>query len=880
MLKFKNYINEEAPGKMLITEASFRAADLKKVCKAYAALFSKGLGGTLRYWCTETFERDGEAGQGCRMANANGHMLRFNFSDQIKGFANNNAIVLSSVDYWKPGNADLECPDVTCKFLKEVNVVQIWKKLSSVLFNGKFGKYTAADLGAPMNEDIETVGSVKARKDFLASKGLPAWRGMSPDNFRNTVTQNGLESEWNTYIATVTPGRSESNSTEARMQRAEALLDKTPYADPNVIFDDIVTLTKHMTKSKMKLLSIFGMGGLGKCVDVDTLVATPNGPVRAGDIKTGDSVFTADGKPANVVEVYPQDNLSECYRITLSDGRSVVADEGQLFNVKMNSLKSDSNAGKFENKPLSEIVSAFNEQKNQLIAKGEWNKPNAKKTHIFFNVPDTVQYAHKDVAIDPYFLGLLLGDGGITEGVTFSNADEGTIEWVKKHLGERYAGYVLKHRGGVDYSIVRENYNAEGKTIDENRNAVKSDLAALGLMGAKSADKFIPDIYKFNDVETRMELVRGLMDADGYIGKSGNTSLCSASERLASDFTEIVRSLGGTAKISVKSINYKGAIKHYFNVDFVLPFKMGSVVKNNALKVERYSNRLSKREFFKKLTVADIEPVGLRETVCFRIDDPDHLFLTADYMIVHNTYEVRQTLKTVLGPEPSKKWVYIPAGKFSTRKFFEEVFNARDKIICFDEADNIITNDEIVTMLKPALDTTGDNQMTYNTGTKPMSDMSKDEVEDYSDLCDGYIHNEGLQFMFGRKFGKSENVAGTNNFDEDEDATGVWAPSRFFFTGKMIFISNLSKDKIDSALLTRGPKIDVNLSLQGKLVRIETVLKKQGRPQEEIDELMSKLKKRSDPEHVSLRTVMSYLDFVADDDIPAQDAMRIAANYG
>lgn len=505
MSKFKTFLNQHG---RLLTEASFKLADLKKVCKNYASLFSKGLGGTLRFWCTETFERDGEDGSGVRMANANGHMLRFNFSTEITGFANAKAIVLSSIDYWKPGNTDLECPDVTCKFLKDVNVIQIWRRLADIIFNGKFGKYTAPALGAPITEAIENYGSVRARKDFLTSKGLPEWRGMSPDNFDKIVTQKGLESEWNTFVATVSPGRPERNSTEDRIKKTEAQVEKTEYGDPNVIFKDIVTLTKHLKKSNMKLLSIFGMGGLGK------------------------------------------------------------------------------------------------------------------------------------------------------------------------------------------------------------------------------------------------------------------------------------------------------------------------------------------------------------------------------------TYEVKNTLKTVFGPEPSKYWVYIPAGKFSTRKFYEEVFAARDKIICFDEADNIITNDEIVTMLKPALDTGGDNQMTYNTDTKPMSSFSKAEVEEYSDLCDEYINNEGLQFAFGRKFNKKENIVGTNTFDEDEEPTGVWAPSRFFFTGKMIFISNLSKDKIDAALLTRGPKVDVTLNLQGKLARIESVLKAQGHPQSEIDDLMEQLRKRGDAEHVSVRTVVTYLDFKGDEDISASEALRIASTYG
>lgn len=881
MQTFKKYLRESRAGKpqRLITEAIFRMEDLKKVCEKYGSLLAKGLGGAFKIWTTEDFERDGESGSGVRMVNINGHMIRLNFSDILNGYANNKAVVLSSIDYWQPGNVDLECPDVTCRFLQEVNVIQIWKKLADIIFNGQFGKYTAGDLGG-LNEDIEDYGTVRARKDFLTSKGISDWKANSKETFKKTVDQKGLESEWNTYIANVVPGRPETNSTEQRMKKAETNLKKVKYADPDVVFKDIVTLTKELKNTKRKLLTICGMGGLGKCIDVDTLVATPNGNVRAGDLKVGDQIFTPKNTIANIVEVYPQAEKKECFEVTLSDGRSVIADEEQLFNVKLNKLSQDSNYGKFKNVPLKEIIKVFNEQKEQLISEGKWDIKNSKFTHIFFPISEAIEYKHKDVDVDPYLLGLLIGDGGLTQEVSFSNNDENTVNWLKEHIEKTYNGYTLKYRSGVDYNIVRENYDPKGKTLEENKNILKSQLNALGLMKANSHDKFIPEVYKFNDINTRMELVRGLMDTDGYVAKGGNTSYCTVSERLANDFVEVIRSLGGKANIYVKEFKYNDTVKHSFNVNFVLPFKMGSVVKNNILKVERYNERLSKKEFFKKLTIADIKPVGLRDTVCFLIDDPDHLFVTSDYMVVHNTYEVTNTLSSVYGESPNKDWVYIPAGKFTTLQFFQEVFNARDRIICFDEADNLLNNDEIVTMLKPALDTSGSNQMTYNTGTKPMSDFSKKEVDAYADECDFWLKN-GVQFVPGKRFNpRKDNVVGSKVYDEDREPTGVWIPSRFFFTGKMIFISNMPMEKIDQALLSRGPKIPVNLTLEGKIARIATVLKNMGYPEKEIDNIMVYLGQQEDSDYISVRTAVAYIDYKKNPAISESEAARLAAMYG
>lgn len=654
MRKFRDYLSEKSNSQTgfgrtgLLTEASFKIEDLKKVASNIGSLLGKGLGGAFKVWTTEDFERDDERGQGVRLLNAKGYGLRLNFSDKINGFANNKSVVLSSVDFWEAGNVDLECPDVTCRFNQEVNIIQIWTKLSDIIFNKKYGRYTASDLGAePVNEDLAKA-SVRTKKDFLASKGISAWKGGFPDKFEAAIAQGGYEAEWNAYVAQVGPGRPETNSTEERMKRAETKLKETKYADPDVIFKDLVTLTKMFKSGKRKLLTVCGQGGLGKCIDVDTLIATPNGYLRAGDIKVGDTVFTHKNTVANVLEVYPQSQKKECYKVTLSDGRSVIADEEQLFPVK-------TDRG-FENIQLKDIMETF------------------KTKDVLFLVCD------KD----------------------FVNSE--------------------------------------------------------------------------------------------------------------------------------------------------LPLK-------------------------------EISPVGLRDTICFLIDDPDHLFVTSEFMVVHNTFEIYHTLSDMFGASPNKEWIYIPAGKFTTLQFYQEVFMARDRIICFDEADNLVKNDQIVTMLKPALDTSGDNQFTYNTGTKRMTDMSKKQVEEYCQICDDAL-DQGVPFAVGKRFGRKDNIIGYEGFFEDDPATGVWLPSRFFFTGKMILISNLPLKEIDSALRTRGPAMDITLTLECKIKRIETVLKNMGHNPETIAEIIEQLEKQDDPELISIRTAVAYIDFMASGFVTRQEAARLSAMYG
>lgn len=191
-----------------------------------------------------------------------------------------------------------------------------------------------------------------------------------------------------------------------------------------------------------------------------------------------------------------------------------------------------------------------------------------------------------------------------------------------------------------------------------------------------------------------------------------------------------------------------------------------------------------------------------------------------------------RSLKALLGPE-GEKWTYHSGTKAAPFAFYKTLFQERDKIIVFDEADSLLKNPDIVMMLKPILDTSGDNMAEYMAGTQNMVGQSLGEIEDYANYVDSEIAD-------GKEIG-----TGKNN---------VKLPSKFQFTGGMVFISNMRADKIDQAIMSRSIFIDVYLAEQDVLKRIQSIgyakAKSKGMTNEDVDRIMDALGAASKaPEH-------------------------------
>lgn len=274
----------------ILSEAEFKQENLEKVLRLYKSLFSKKLGGTFYVLGKEEFKRqDGSKGEGYRLINEKGHQLRFNWDRaQRKNLQKENqkdAIWISSLDYWDPMDNNFDCPTSTVRFLKNTNVVEIWKGISNLLFKNIKGKFTIADVlklneefceimnVTPLSEEElkelkEAEASRFEKEQFLIARGFKKTNAKGSDRFDAFIRDNNLEDEWDEYLLEISKGKPETNTISKEIKSAEKDLESQVYADPEYIFEDIENMVEFIAKGGSRSLILCGQGGIGKTFHV------------------------------------------------------------------------------------------------------------------------------------------------------------------------------------------------------------------------------------------------------------------------------------------------------------------------------------------------------------------------------------------------------------------------------------------------------------------------------------------------------------------------------------------------------------------------------------------------------------------------------------
>jgi superfamily II DNA or RNA helicase len=389
-------------------------------------------------------------------------------------------------------------------------------------------------------------------------------------------------------------------------------------------------------------LNEFGFGGilademgLGKAQDLDAKVLGPTGWLRMGDIVVGDRVMNAQGGVSRVIGVYPQGEL-EAFRVTFSDGASTICSDDHLWAV--NTALRNSRKNSHRVLTLAEIRSRL--------------RDGAGNARHFIPLAAPFRYdAETTLSIDPYLLGCLLGDGHFKYGrIAISTSDEYVRESVRALLP---TGTELVSLGRYDYGI-----RVEGTRGSRFRpNPLRAALRSSGLLGHGGETKFVPREYLFASVPDRIAVLQGLLDTDGGIGSDGHIEYTSTSERLARDVADLVRSLGGTARLRVKpapTYRHLGELRTgrpAYRVTVALP--AGVAPFRLPRKLERYTGR---SKYPPSRAIVSVEPIGRRPMQCIAVDAPDRLYVTDDYIVTHNTIQVISHLlkrKNEEGTSPS-----------------------------------------------------------------------------------------------------------------------------------------------------------------------------------------------------------------------------------
>lgn len=361
------------------------------------------------------------------------------------------------------------------------------------------------------------------------------------------------------------------------------------------------------------------------------LVATPNGFVQMGSLKVGDEIWNPDGKTTKVLEIYEQ-GFKDVYKLTLADGRSVRCGADHLWEVVCAN-------NHFKHNVLTTHDLLNNGLYNQCTVKGK--RYNAYKYYLPAIEP--LQYGEKQQNIPAYVLGALLGDGALTKRTPkISSIDQEILDRIQYLLSD---GFEFKYdpTTSCEYRIIdkeRFMHKDEFENGQYGVNRLHRWIDDLGLC-VSCAYKFIPDQYKYGSIEQRYELIRGLMDTDGYISKDGGMSFVNTSKQLIDDFVEVLRSLGILCSVSKRAPG-KGGVRNGRAI-FGTKFSYVVYIKGNPdiFHLSRKRNRIRKnRKFSNKVAITNIEYLGEQEKQrCIFVSNENHLYLTRDYIPTHNSFK-------------------------------------------------------------------------------------------------------------------------------------------------------------------------------------------------------------------------------------------------
>ena len=338
-----------------------------------------------------------------------------------------------------------------------------------------------------------------------------------------------------------------------------------------------------------------------KGLPLDTEIPTLEGWSTIKDVQEGDTIFDKDGNPTKILHK-SEVHHNPCYKITFDNGDTIVADHEHRWEISFSTSKSSKYHGEYKTQVMTtEEIATYLDSISEK--RTSYNIPRIVN-------PKPIKLENKELPIDPYVLGCWLGDGSKQCGA-ITNETNNVLEEIQRR------GYAL----GDDIS-------SEGSTPTYTILGIYGKLKKLNLIN----NKHIPIIYQRASYEQRLDLLRGLMDTDGYYNSKRKRFVMETSQDWQCyDFIKLLASLGikATKFDIIKKLN--GKEFHAYSINFSTRGLNPFLMRNQDIV---YPTRDS-------CTYRNIDKVELVETVptqCLEVDSPTHTFLCTNKMIVtHNT---------------------------------------------------------------------------------------------------------------------------------------------------------------------------------------------------------------------------------------------------
>lgn len=450
------------------------------------------------------------------------------------------------------------------------------------------------------NEDLGDLGYVKDKSlDFCKKVGLQKALEQSVDLLETEKYEKIVDLIKNAITAgnSNTPGLDLFSDVDARYSET---FRKT-------------VATGVMELDQRKILNGgLGAGELGVviaptgCHAKGTLILMHDGSTKkVENILVGDQLMGPDSKSRTVLKLVR--GKEKMYEIIPIKGESFVVNENHMLSLKRTN-DGTSLSGNIVNISVKDYLK---QSKTFKHCHKLW------RTGVDFD-------RNSPTGISPYALGLLIGDGWLSEKrIELTTADaEIAAEFINEvhKMGNEVSVHPMKDNKAIGYYIIK----GEKELGIAGKNHVKNKLNLLGLLNTNSGNKFIPYAYKCAPKKDRLELLAGLIDTDGYCSHNCYEYV-SKSKQLAEDVQFIARSLGLMANLADKIVNNE----QYWRVTI-----SGDTYQIPSRLTRKQCNvRNQKKNVL--LTGFSVKELEEDDFYGFSITD-DHLYLTGDFIVNHN----------------------------------------------------------------------------------------------------------------------------------------------------------------------------------------------------------------------------------------------------
>jgi ATP-dependent Lon protease len=426
-------------------------------------------------------------------------------------------------------------------------------------------------------------------------------------------------------------------------------------------------------------IAIHGPPGTGKCFAIDTPILMYDGTIKnVQNVIVGDILMGDDSTPRNVLGLGR--GKDEMYDIISIKGEKYTVNSEHILSLKLSGLNRIRQVRNIRG-DIGYKTQLFNKNTYEMNYK-TFSTFEEADTYIFDNTQDDgvvditvkdflklpekiqnklkgyktgVEFSSKPVLFNPYIIGIWLGDGTSSKSEV-TNQDSKILHYLRTELKKDDMN--LSHIDKYQYGIVGDLHQKH----PHGQNMFRNVLTHYQLWN----NKHVPDDYKINDRETRLQLLAGLIDSDGYYSSKGNYyEITQKNKILADDIIFIARSLGFAAsqtKVN-KSCTYKGEKRTgtYYRMNIY-----GDGLTEIPTKCSRKLSSECVRNKSHLVHGIKVIPVGKGDYYGFEIDG-NRRFVLGNFTVTHNTSLSKEGISKILGRE----FAFISLGGAGDASFLE-----------------------------------------------------------------------------------------------------------------------------------------------------------------------------------------------------------------